>query len=237
MAEKEISVSGGGFCEDGAGRLTVEVLEVGELDPLAHAEHVGRRAEAIKHHPDVARIQCADLLGCLTCLRIPAIRRQSMLNVRPSSNHAAQDHETKTQQGHTRDGAAEPQHLAVGDQDDGQVFKDGVDRDAEKLEGFGGSVDHADEEEGDREPFASFVCVEVAEGDDVGLFSGLNGDDADDALEQYPVSVCHPVSMWVPSTQRADEHTCTHSKKKFKLKPVPLRTYLFVTVMRILLPQ
>ena len=31
--------------------------------------------------------------------------------------------------------------------------------------------------------------------------------------------------------------TCTHSRKKFRLKPVPLRTYLFVTVIRMLLPQ
>lgn len=35
---------------------TVKVLEVGQLDALAHAEHVGRGAQAVDHHPDVTSI-------------------------------------------------------------------------------------------------------------------------------------------------------------------------------------
>ncbi len=35
-------------------------------------------------------------------------------------------HETERNERERRDGTAEPQHLAVGDQDDGQVLEDGV---------------------------------------------------------------------------------------------------------------
>ena len=47
------------------GKLTVKVLEVGELDALAHAEHVGSGAEAVDHHPEIARVQGCDLVGGL----------------------------------------------------------------------------------------------------------------------------------------------------------------------------
>jgi len=43
---------------------TVKVFEVGELDTLAHTKEIGRSAKAIDQHPDVASIQCRQLLVC-----------------------------------------------------------------------------------------------------------------------------------------------------------------------------
>ena len=94
-----------------------------------------------------------------------------MGNVRPRSNDGAKDHEAEAQQGHACDGSAEPQHLAVCDQDDGQVLENGVDGNGQVLQGLGRGVDHADEEERDGEPLLRFVAVEVSVGDDAGGFA------------------------------------------------------------------
>jgi hypothetical protein len=75
-----------------------------------------------------------------------------MLDVSPSRNDGAHDHETEGEKRHGCDGASEPEHLSICDQDDCQVLEDGVDRDGEELEGPCARVDHADEEEGDGEP-------------------------------------------------------------------------------------
>nr|POE56643.1 hypothetical protein CFP56_33615 [Quercus suber] len=91
---------------------------------------------------------------------------EGMLNVTPRSDHAADDHQTEGQKSHWRDTAAEPQHLAVGDQDDGQILEDGVDGDAEVLQSLGGCVDHADEEKCDGSPFPGLFGVEITVGDD-----------------------------------------------------------------------
>jgi hypothetical protein len=45
--------------------LTVKVLEVCELDALAHSEDIGCRAEAVDQHPDIARVERCDLVGCV----------------------------------------------------------------------------------------------------------------------------------------------------------------------------
>ena len=132
--------------------LTVKVLEVGELDALAHAQHVRGRAEAVDQHPDVARVESRNLVGRLTSQSISGVGRERMRNVRPRSNDGAKDHEAEAQQGHACDGSAEPQHLAVCDQDDGQVLEDGVDGNRKVLERPGTGVDHANEEDGDGEP-------------------------------------------------------------------------------------
>ena len=105
-----------------------------------------------------------------------------MLNIRPGGNHTTQHHEPEAEQGHARHAAAEPQHLAVRDEDDGQVLEDGVDGDAEVLQGFEGGVDHADEEEGDGEPFARFVRIEIAVFDEAHGFAGGDGEDAHGVL-------------------------------------------------------
>lgn len=49
-------------------------------------------------------------------------------------------HETKRNEGERRDGTAEPKHLAVSDEDDCQVFEDGVHGDGEVLLRGPGSV-------------------------------------------------------------------------------------------------
>lgn len=77
---------------------------------------------------------------------------ERMLNVGPSRNDGAEDHQSEGEQGHGGDGAAEPEHLTVGDQDDGQVLEDGVDGNREVFERPGTGVDHADEEESNGEP-------------------------------------------------------------------------------------
>lgn len=80
--------------------------------------------------------------------------RQGVLNVGPGGNDGAENHEAERTQSHGSDGASEPKHLSVCDQDDGQVLEDGVDGDGEELDGPGARVDHADQEEGDGEPCA-----------------------------------------------------------------------------------
>ena len=169
--------------------LTVKVLEVGELDALAHAQHVRGGAEAVDQHPDVARVESRDLVGCLAGQSsISGVGREGVGDVRPGCDDGAEDHEAEAQQGHARDGSAEPQHLAVCDQDDGQVLEDGVDGDAEELQGLAAGVDHADQQQGDGEPFPRLVGVEVAEFRDAHGLERLDCDDADDALCDVVVS-------------------------------------------------
>jgi hypothetical protein len=111
-------------------------------------------------------------------------------NVRPRSNDGAKDHEAEAQQGHACDGSAEPQHLAVCDQDDGQVLEDGVDGNAEELQGLAAGVNHADQQKGDGEPFSRLVGVEVAELCNAHGLECLNCDDADDALCDVLSATC-----------------------------------------------
>lgn len=50
------------------------------------------------------------------------------------------------------------------------------------MNGFGGGVDHADEEDGDGKPFFGFVSVEVAERDEFEGLGGRDGGNTDDRL-------------------------------------------------------
>lgn len=165
-------------------RLTVKVLEVRELYPLPHAQNVACGAEAIEKHPDVSSIERRDLLARLATRRSPPVRLKRMLDIRPRRNDTAKHHQAKAEQSHAGHAAAEPEHLAISDQDDCQVLEDGVDGDAEELERFAAGVDHADEEERDGEPFSGFVGVEVAEAGEAKELEGLDCHDADDALRE-----------------------------------------------------
>jgi hypothetical protein len=78
-----------------------------------------------------------------------------MLDVRPSCNDGAEDHQAEGEESHGCNRTAEPKHLAIGDKDDGQVLEDSVDRDGEELERPGTRVDHTNEEECDGEPCLS----------------------------------------------------------------------------------
>jgi len=69
-----------------------------------------------------------------------------VLYVSPCRDHRAQNHQTEAEKLHRGHAAAEPEDFAVGDEDDGQIFEDGVHGDGEKLKGFGRGVDHADEQ-------------------------------------------------------------------------------------------
>ena len=77
---------------------------------------------------------------------------QRVLDIGPGRDDGAQNHQSEREESHWGHGAAEPKHLSVCNQNDCQVFKDGVYGDREKLQRPGTRVDHADEEEGDREP-------------------------------------------------------------------------------------
>ena len=125
----------------------VEVLEVGELDALAHAEHVRRAAEAVEEHPQVARVEGGDLRGRLRVLQRRLAAADGVdrrLDVRPGRDHGREHHEPEGEESHPGDAAAKPEHFAVRDEDDGQVLEDGVDGDREELERFRRGVDHAD---------------------------------------------------------------------------------------------
>jgi hypothetical protein len=217
--------------------LTVKVLEVGELDALAHAQHVRGRAEAVDQHPDVSRVESRDLVGCLASQSISGVGRECVGDVSPCRNDGAEDHKAEAQQGHACDGSAEPQHLAVCDQDDGQVLEDGVDGDAQELQRLAAGVDHADQQEGDGEPFPRLVGVEVAELCNAHGLECLDCYDADDALyDVLSAGYSYSCSCCCPSYNIFQERTWTAKRKKLRLKLL-FRTYLLVTVMRMLLPQ
>jgi len=129
---------------------TVKVLEVGQLDALPHAEDVGCAAEAVQQHPDVSAVEGRD--GA-TRRGLGAVTRYRVLDVGPCCDDRGEDHQAEGEERHAGHAAAEPKHLAVGDQDDGQVLEDGVDRDGEKLDGFAAGVDHSDQQERDGEPW------------------------------------------------------------------------------------
>ena len=130
--------------------LTIKVLEVGKLDALPHAKDESGTADTVEHHPQVTGVQGGDSLSRRLCGVAHA--GEGMLNVCPSCNDGAEDHQTEGEESHGCNGATKPEHLTVRDQDDGQVLEDGVDGDREELERPGTCVDHTDEEESNREP-------------------------------------------------------------------------------------
>ena len=133
------------------GERTVKVLEVGQLDAFPHAQDICRGAEAIHQHPEVSGIQrcdCGSGFGALRC----TVRLEGVLDVSPCGDDRREDHQAKREEAHAGDGAAKPKHFAVCDQDNGQVFEDGVDWNGEELKRFAAGVYHPDEEEGDGEP-------------------------------------------------------------------------------------
>ena len=75
-----------------------------------------------------------------------------MLNVCPSCNNGAEDHQTEREERHGGDGTAKPEHLTICDQDNGQILEDGVDRNREEFERPSTCVNHTDEEESDGKP-------------------------------------------------------------------------------------
>jgi hypothetical protein len=77
--------------------------------------------------------------------------------------------------------------------------------------------------------FSGLVGVEIAIGDKTHGFASLNCENADQRLVV--------LAMRFESTLQELPHTWTQSKRKFKLKSKPDRTYLFITVIIIDEPQ
>lgn len=128
------------------GEHTVKVLEVGQLDPLAHSQDVRRCAETVDQHPDVPRVQSRDPSGSIRILK-------RMFYIGPCGDDGAEHHQTKGEKGKTRHRTTEPQHLSVRNEDDSQVLEDGVNGDREELKRLGTGVDHTNQKQSNREPY------------------------------------------------------------------------------------
>ena len=194
------------------GAPTVKILKVGQLDPLAHAEHIGGRRQAVDQHPDVAGVEGAEGGGGVG--RAVAVRGDGGVDISPGGHDRRQHHKPKREQGEVGDGAAEPEHLAVSDQDNGQVLEDGVDGHREELDGLGAGVDHADQEERDGEPFPRFVHLEVSERDEAHDFSGLNSQHTNGILFRVKGGT---VSGGISATA-SESFTCMAKSIKLRLK-------------------
>lgn len=135
----------------------IPILKVHLLDDLAHAQEVRGSEKDIESHPSVTGVESGHLISTVGAgagkSRARSIGGEGVLNVGPGGDDGGEDHEAEGEEGGWGDRAAEPEDLAVGNDDDGQVLEDGVDWDGKELEGFGGGVDHADEEEGDWKPW------------------------------------------------------------------------------------
>lgn len=83
---------------------------------------------------------------------------------------------------------------------------------------------------GGRLTFLGLLGLKIAVGDDLEGLETLNGNDAHDRLRAGS-------AMRAGRDGRRNGRTCTQSRKKLRLKPLPDKTYLFVTVIRMELPQ
>lgn len=100
--------------------LTVNVLEVGELDALSLAQHVCRGTEAVHKDPDIAGVQYRQIGGTA------AAALDGMLDIGPSGHDRAEHNKTKGEQGQATDRAAEKQDFAIRGHDNRQVFENRV---------------------------------------------------------------------------------------------------------------
>ena len=72
---------------------TVKVLEVGELNSLAHPKHVSGAAEAVEKHPHITRIEGRDLGRGLIASVTEVLK--SVLDICPCGDDGADNHETE----------------------------------------------------------------------------------------------------------------------------------------------
>lgn len=73
------------YRRDDGGQLTVKVLEVGELDSLAHSQDVSSTAEAVDHHPNVTSIQGRKSNGSVS--RVMAVGTDGSADIGPGGNN------------------------------------------------------------------------------------------------------------------------------------------------------
>jgi len=74
------------------GVLTVEILEVGQLDALAHAQEVGGAADAVEEHPHITLVEYRHGIG--SSLRLLS-KGKSVLDVSPRSHDGAEHHQSE----------------------------------------------------------------------------------------------------------------------------------------------
>lgn len=129
------------------GEHTVKVLEVGQLDALAHSKDVGRCAKTVDQHPDVSSVQSRDLASSVSAAL------KSISDVGPRGDNRTKHHQAKREKRQASNGATKPQHLSVRDKNDSQVLEDGVDGNREELKSLGTGVDHTDQKQSNREPY------------------------------------------------------------------------------------
>lgn len=94
--------------------------------------HVSSRSEAVDEHPHVADIEAADhalqgdlRAGCgVQNGRAGRQPGEGGGDVRPGGNDGRTNHERKGDEGEAGDVSAEPEDLAVGNQDDREVLED-----------------------------------------------------------------------------------------------------------------
>jgi hypothetical protein len=140
--------------------LTVPIAKTHILNAAAHTEHKRGGAKDIQAHPSVPSVQGGHGIRGLPQVRgggglaaAAAGVGQDGLDVGPGRDDGAEDDEAKGQQHERGHAPAEPQDLAVGDDDDGQVLEDGEDGHREELQGLVARVDLAHEQDRDGEPW------------------------------------------------------------------------------------
>ena len=106
---------------------------------------------------------------------------------------------SKGEECHVRHGTTKPEDFAVRDENNGQVLEYGVNGDGKVFERPGRGIDHADEEEGDGEPYFTskpcrcpriplvrtllgLIAVEIPVCDDTRALAARDGNDADNRL-------------------------------------------------------
>lgn len=85
-----------------------------------------------------------------------------MFDVGPGGDNRTKHHQAKREKRKTGHRATEPQHFSVGNEDDGQVLENGVDRDRQELERLRTGVNHTDQEQSDRKPYIVGSCKMTA---------------------------------------------------------------------------
>lgn len=149
-----------------------------------------------------------------------------MCNVRPCCNDGAEDHQSEGKQGHGRNGASKPQNLTIGNQDNGQVFEDRINRDRKVSESLCAGIDHANQEKGNGKPWdmsAQQLCAVYS--------CRLSHFFASSVLKSRKVIIPAVLQDWMATTQTIDyaevsgsgvfgktsERTWTAKSKKLRL--------------------
>jgi len=193
-----------------ASRLTIKILEVGELDALAHSKNIGSGTEAVGKHPRITGIEMRDLGVAVGRVEV----RDGVLDISPGSDERREYHKSEREQRHASYGATEPENFAVGNDDDGQVLEDGVNGNGQELDGPSARVDHADKEERDGKPTSGDIGVEVAVCNDTGRLATLDSRDTNNRLDELEMPFSHlQCANDIPEQPEARSSSCSRVQK------------------------